>query len=124
HGGKGLLQVLLEAEEVAHLRRLRDRREQCHVAEREYGLPGWALERLGGSVHGVLAALHDGEDARGAKLDHGAPPIDKGAGLRGSIPNPKRHESHGDFDNTLGHPRRTPCASSTKTPSPTPWSRA
>src|SRR6185295_13383311 len=80
NGGEGLLEMLLEAQEVAHLRRLRDRREQRHVGEREQRLARRARERLGGALQGGRAALDDREDAGCGKLDRGAPPIGEGAG--------------------------------------------
>src|SRR5262249_15325274 len=88
--GKGLLQVLFEAQEVAHLRRLRDRREQGHVGDRKHRLPRRPRERLGGTVQGVLAALDDREDARRRKLHYCAPPIGERPPLRA----PMRSEEH------------------------------
>ena len=110
--------MLFEAEEVAHLRRVRNRRQQGDIADAEQRRG--VLERLVGTVQRVLPALDDLQDAGEPRQHrHLGPAFDQDAGHRSTplaaASHPKRHEFHAAFDNTLRHSRGskrggTPCA--------------
>src|SRR3954463_12448881 len=134
HRLEGLAQVLLEAQEVAHLRRHGHRREQPHFVAVERGGARWRLEELRDGVERRLACVddvqHRFEERRGAVVDaavsglqveHLAIRVYQRAGARWGASHRKRNESHGPLLIIHFAPctrRRTPCGNSTKTPSP------
>jgi hypothetical protein len=91
--------VLLEAEEVAHLRRNGDRREQAYFFPRKRDSGAGRLQKLGDRVERRVAGRDDVQHAAADSLQirNFAVGVDQRTGTRRAVSHCESHESHGVF---------------------------